>query len=88
MMDEGCRQWKTKKMWGILCRVVLSSTVYNLWRASNEIKQHGLPRTEEQILRMIFWEVRYRISGKGKFVKTRENIDICQKWNIDSSILV
>jgi hypothetical protein len=88
MMDEGCRQWKTKKMWGILCRVVLSSTVYNLWRARNEIKQHGLPRTEEQILRMIFWEVRYRISGKGKFVKTRENIDICQKWNIDSSILV
>lgn len=75
-------------MWGVLCRVVLSSTVYSLWRARNEIKQHGRPKTGEHILRMIFWEVRARISGKGKFTKNRENITICQNWNIDSSVQV
>jgi hypothetical protein len=44
--------------------------------------------SEEQILRMIFWEVRSRISGKGKFKKNRENVNICQNWNIDVSVLV
>jgi hypothetical protein len=43
---------------------------------------------EEQILRLIFWEVRNRISGRGKFIKNGENMDLCRLWNIDEGILV
>ncbi|XP_062143702.1 uncharacterized protein LOC133851346 isoform X1 [Alnus glutinosa] len=69
-------------------KLVLSSTVYGIWRARNETKYHGKPKTEEQILKIIFWEVRSRISGKGKFKKNRENVSICQNWNLDVNILV
>jgi hypothetical protein len=50
VLDTGYRQWKTKRMWGALCRLVLQSTVYHLWRARNEIKHNGCPKTEEQVL--------------------------------------
>jgi hypothetical protein len=62
--------------------------MYHIWCTRNEIKAKGHPKTEEQILRLIFWEVRNRISGKGKFIKSMENVVICQMWNLDGSILV
>jgi hypothetical protein len=65
VLDVGCRQWKTKRLWGVLCRLVLNSAVYHLWRARNEIKHHGHSKTEEQVLRLICWDIRSRISGKG-----------------------
>jgi len=37
VLDVGCGQWKTKRMWGVLCRLVLNSAVYHVWRARNEI---------------------------------------------------
>jgi hypothetical protein len=43
--------------------------------------------TDEQILKMILWEVRIRISRKGSFKKTRENVRICQLWNLADSVL-
>jgi hypothetical protein len=33
------------------------------------------------------WDVRTRISGKGSFKKTRENVLLCQIWNLDDSVL-
>jgi hypothetical protein len=69
-------------------RLILSSTVYSIWCARNEIKHHVQPRTEEQILKSIFWEVRTRISGKGCFQKTKESIRLCHCWNVDTRILV
>lgn len=88
IIDVASRKWKTKKMLGVLCRLVLSSSVYHIWRARNEIKLQGHPKTEEQILRQIFWEVRNRISGRGKIIKNGENMDLCHLWNIDEVILV
>jgi hypothetical protein len=67
-----------KTMMGVLCRLVLSSTIYSLWRARNEINYHGHLKTKEQILKKILWEVRSKNSGKGKFKKNRENVGICQ----------
>jgi hypothetical protein len=88
VMDTGCRQWKTKRMWGVLCRLVLQSAVYHLWRARNEIKHNGCPKTEEQVLRSIYWDVRFRFSGNGRFAKTRESVNLCLNWNISFSVLV
>jgi hypothetical protein len=87
LIEEGCRTWKTKSLMGSICKLILSSAVYGLWRTRNEIKFGSQPRNEEQILKLIFWEVRFRVSGKGKFKKTLENINLCHKWNIDVNIL-
>jgi hypothetical protein len=87
LLDDGCKHWKKKTLAGILCRLVFSSAVYNIWRARNEIKFHGHPKSEEQILKLIFWEVHIRMSGSSKFKKTRENIRICQIWNLACSVL-
>jgi hypothetical protein len=62
--------------------------VYHLWRARNKIRHHGKPKTEKELLRLIYWEIRYRISGKGKFTKTRKNVALCLNWNIAFSVLV
>jgi hypothetical protein len=67
IINVGCRKWKSKSMEGILCRLILSSTVYGIWRARNEIRHNGHPRTEEQILKAILWEVRSRISWERVF---------------------
>ncbi|GLT71182.1 hypothetical protein SLA2020_432160 [Shorea laevis] len=83
-----CSKWKRKALPDALCRLVLSSTVYNLWRARNEIKHCGQPKTEEQLLKAIVWEVRSRILGKGKFRMSRENLLLCQAWNLPIDLLV
>jgi hypothetical protein len=88
IIRDGCKNWKSKSMEGIVYRLILSSPVYGIWRARNEIKHHGQSRTEEQILKSIFWEVRTRISGRGCFKKTKESIRLCHSWNIDTRFLV
>lgn len=87
VLNEGCRTWEKKTLIRVLCRLVLSAVVYNIWRARNAIKFQGLPKTEEQILKQIFWEIISRIFGKGKFKKTSENVNMCQLWNLDVSVL-
>jgi hypothetical protein len=88
LLEEECRTWKAKSMLGVLRRLVLSASVYKIWRAQNDIRHGGQPKTEEQILKFIFWEVRFRVSGKGKFKKNKENIRFCLNWNIDVNLLV
>jgi hypothetical protein len=75
-------------MLAVLCKLILSFVVYYLWQARNKIKFQGRPKTEEQILRLIFWEVRTRILGKGKFINSRENASLCHIWNIASSVII
>jgi hypothetical protein len=53
VINEGSKKWKTKSMLGVFCRLILSSIVYGIWRARNEVKYNGQPRTEEQILKTI-----------------------------------
>jgi hypothetical protein len=88
VIATGCVQWKTKRLRGVLCRLALSSVVYHLWKARNEIRHQGRPKTEEQLLRSIYWEIRSCISGKGRFSKTKENFVLCLNWNIPFDVLV
>jgi hypothetical protein len=62
IVNDGCSKWKSKTLEGVLCWLILSSTAYGTWRARNEIRHNRHLRTEEQILKAIFWEVQYRIS--------------------------
>jgi hypothetical protein len=63
---------------GVFGILILSSIVYHLWCARNEIKFLGRQKMEEQILRVIFWVVRYRISRKDKFKKNMKKKALCQ----------
>lgn len=82
MVTVGCADWKDKSILGTSCRLILSSTVYGIWRERNVTKFGGQPKTEKQILKFIFWEIWCRISGRGKFSKTMENIRLCQSWKM------
>ena len=72
----------------ILCRLVFGAVVYNLWHTRNELRHAGSPRTEEQILKKVMWEVRTRLAGSDNFPKTRENISLSSLWNLPSEMLV
>jgi hypothetical protein len=69
-----CDSWRFNSLKGLLCRLVLGSAGYNIWRTRNEIRHAGHPCTEEQILKNILWEVCAKVVGKGKFPKIRENM--------------
>jgi len=88
ILEEGYRSWKTKAMRMVLCKLVLSATVYKIWKARNAIRHGGQIKTEEQILKSIIWEVRYRVSGKRSFKKKLKNISLYLNWNIDVNVLV
>jgi hypothetical protein len=55
VLSEGCNNWKKKTLLGVLCRLIFGSVVYNIWRARNEVRFLGHPKSEEQILKLIFW---------------------------------
>jgi hypothetical protein len=63
-------------------------SINHLWRTRNDIKHSAIPRTEEQILKMIIWGVRTRIMGRGRFKGSRENVLLCQNWNIPLDVLI
>jgi hypothetical protein len=70
-MRFGCSNWKGNSMHASLCRLVLSSSIYNIWSFRNEINHNGHPKIEEQLLKVIFWEVRSIILRRGKFQKSQ-----------------
>ena len=66
---------------------MFSSIVYNLCHTKNELRHDGVPKTEEQLLKQVFWEIKSRIVGKRGFCRTRENLLLCSLWNLSSTIL-
>ena len=83
-----CRNWGHKTLKCMLCRLVLGSVVYNLWRTRNGLKHAGQPSTEEQPSKKILWKVRTRIVRKGRFPKTRKNLVLCSLWNLPAELLL
>lgn len=41
-----------------LCRLSLGGVVYHMWMQRNNIKDCNQPRTEEEIVKRIIWEIR------------------------------
>jgi hypothetical protein len=91
VMSLGSRNWKGNSLHATLCKLVFSSLVYNLWslwNSMNEIKHNRHPKTGEQLLKVIFWEVRSKILENEKFLKFRGNVVLCQAWNIPAFLLI
>lgn len=72
-------EWKSLK--AVLCKLVLSAIVYNIWRERNNVKHGNQLLTEERIMMKIIWEVRTRVLSKGCFKKSKENEELCVKWD-------
>jgi hypothetical protein len=49
---------------GLLCKLCLGAAVYHLWQQRNALLHGKTPRTEEQIVSRIRWEVKARIMAK------------------------
>jgi hypothetical protein len=58
---------KQRNLRAKLGRLTLSSSVYNIWRNINELRHRSASKSEEWLLKNIFWEVRSKILDKGWF---------------------
>jgi hypothetical protein len=50
VLAEGVQQCRKKSLKANVYRLVLGSTVYNIWRNRNELKHGTQHKTDEQIL--------------------------------------
>jgi hypothetical protein len=53
IVSVGLQLWKGKTLRSHLCRLVLASEIYNLWKNRNALSHEDLPKTEEQVVRQI-----------------------------------
>lgn len=68
-------------------KLVLSASVYCIWRERNNIKHGNQLLTEEKLVQKLRWEVRTRVMSKGKFPRSKENYDLCKSWDLLENML-
>jgi hypothetical protein len=73
-------------MQATLCKLCLAATAYHLWKQMNDLCHRNTPRTEENIIVQIKWQVRMRILYKGQFKKTTLNENLASIWSIQSML--
>jgi hypothetical protein len=71
-----------------LCKLIIGAAVYHLWKQRNDLLQGNIPRTEEDLVAQIKWEIRSRIMAKGIFKRSAENLVLIHVWNLHKKILV
>jgi hypothetical protein len=98
LIDDPCLSWdwsiecgikdlKGKGMRESLCQLSLGAVVYHLWLQRNNLKKGNQPRTEEEIVKSITWEIRARMMAKCRFKRSIENMELCRSWNLPPEIL-
>jgi hypothetical protein len=75
-----------KSLKACLGRLCLGATVYQLWSQRNDLLHCNNPRTEEDILTQIKWEVRARVLAKGHFKCLGKSLLLVYRWNLHSLI--
>jgi type II secretory pathway component PulC len=71
-MRFGCSNWKGNSMHASLCRLVLSSSIYNIWSFRNEIKHNGHPKNRRTALEGDFLGSEVHNSKKREVSKVSE----------------
>jgi hypothetical protein len=88
VIDWGVKELKGNSLKSTLCMLMLGAVVYHVWWQRNELK-HGVgARSEEQINKIIDWEVRSIVIGLGRFTNTKKNQVLCSKWGIHDKFLL
>ena len=57
ILQLGLNDWCCMSLKAMICKLALGSIVYNIWCTQNEIKHAGHPKSEEQLLKKISWEI-------------------------------
>jgi hypothetical protein len=75
-------EWESAELRGksllvILCKLALGAVVYHIWKHRNDVRHGNVLKSEEQILKIIVWEIMTRIMGIGKFKRCEINEKIC-----------
>jgi len=73
---------KGKSLWNTLCRLCLDASIYHIWRQRNDLLHGNVPRSEEQIIAQIIWEVKTNILASSSFKDTVFNQRLIQEWNL------
>jgi hypothetical protein len=53
----------------------------------NTIQHGNNPLSEEKIIQKITWKIRNRLAFNCKFLRRRENVELCKKWGLSVGIL-
>lgn len=64
------------------CRLTWSAVVYQLWKQRNDMRHRNNIISEEHVLTQIKWEIRPRVTAKGRFWKTSKNVMLHNSWDI------
>jgi hypothetical protein len=74
VLAGGLHQWRKNNLNGNIYMMVYGSTVYNISQNRYKTKHGSQPKTEEQVMQKIIWEVR-----------TTQNMGICCNWGTTKS---
>ncbi|XP_062173652.1 uncharacterized protein LOC133879125 [Alnus glutinosa] len=73
---------KGKELWTTLCRLCFGAAVYHIWRQRNDLLHGNVPRTEEQIVAYIHWEVKTKFMASCRIMDSASNKRLIQEWNL------
>jgi len=73
---------KGKEIWTTLYRLCFGAAVYHIWRQRNDLLHGTVPRTEEQIVAYICWEVKTKIMASCRIMDSASNKRLIQEWNL------
>ncbi|XP_062158862.1 uncharacterized protein LOC133866371 [Alnus glutinosa] len=68
------------------CRLSLAAVVYHLWWQKNALLHGNTPKTEEDIVSQIKWQVGSRLLAKGSKQCTGKNLALAYSWNLQGLI--
>jgi hypothetical protein len=68
------------------CRLSLAAVVYHLWRQRNALLHGNTPRTEEDIVSQVKWQVGSRLLAKGSKQSIGKNLVLAYNWNLQGLI--
>lgn len=63
ILSKGIKEWRSKSLQAVVCKLAWGASIYNIWRQRNDVKHEN--------------QIRSRIVGKGKFKATDENVAVC-----------
>jgi len=84
--DWGPKTLRGKSLKNCLGRLCFAAVVYHLWKQRNALLHGNNPRSEEDILAQIRWEVRARIMAQKHFQNSDLQMALVGKWNLFSCL--
>jgi hypothetical protein len=60
------------------------AVVYHIWKHRNDVRHsNNVLKSNEQILKIISWEIRTLLMRIGKFKRSKINKELCRRWDRD-----